>query len=176
MERVAQVLGTNNMSRPTTTIHGHPLANNRGVLRVSRAVLYAKLSGTAGKCYWCKCALTWGTLCADHVDGDPENNKPANLVGSCRGCNANREDGTGYGRRGPKPCAVCGEPFHAGKHQKTQTHCSLSCARKNRPKRGSSVAHGSRTRYVKGCRCVECRHANTEWARTNRMRKAITNY
>ncbi len=154
------------MKRPWKIIHGHPLASRGGQVRVSRAVLYEKLSGIAGNCNWCGCALTWKTLCADHLDSNTENNVPENIVGSCRGCNANREDGTGRGRKKGKKCVGCGEVFIGGKHHHRQLHCSATCAYLHKKKRPRKVAHGTRSYYTgSGCRCSECKDANSRYNR-----------
>lgn len=155
--------------RPTMHLPGHPLAPPSGRVRVSRVVLYDKLDGQAGDCHWCGDALTWETLCADHLNGTTNDNRPENLVGSCRGCNANRSDGTGHGRREPKLCEWCGAPFlklGRGSHHGTARFCSASCANSATAKRGPRSPHGTRTRYVSHkCRCVECRAANTAYTR-----------
>lgn len=147
--------------------HAHPLAKGKGRVRLSRYVLYNKLDGNPGHCNWCKEELSWDTLCADHLDSDTMNDVPENLVGSCRGCNANREDGTGHGRQQPKTCPECDGEFIGGSHHKTQTYCSLECARKNHPKTGTKAQHGERSRYVYGCRCELCKKVNTEYWRDN---------
>lgn len=140
--------------------HGHALANSHGDIRFSRYLLFEDRNGVAGVCFWCNCELTWKTLCADHLDSDNSNDVIGNLVASCRGCNANREDGTGHGRKQPKKCKDCGMLFVC-KHQNTQVYCSEECARKNRPKRGTKALHGTRSRYMFGCRCNECKKSNS---------------
>lgn len=143
--------------------HGHALASNTGKVRKSRYILYEKLKGVAGLCHWCDISLTWKTLCADHLDSNIMNDEPDNLVGSCRGCNANRSDGTGFGRRKPVECLSCAVEFTPLYH-KDQRYCSLTCASKSRPKRGSVALHGTRSRYNYGCRCADCKIANiTAW-------------
>lgn len=145
---------------------GHPLASKKdGSIRKSRFVLYEKLNGVAGKCNWCGIVLSWKTLCADHLDGKIMNDTPSNLVASCRGCNANRDDGTRHGRQKPKQCK-CGKSFIGGSHHKHQIYCSNKCSQLNRAKRGTKAPHGTRSRYGYGCRCVEC---NNENLRTSRM-------
>lgn len=153
------------MYRPIIYRHGHQLANEKGAVRESRFVLFEKLNGSAGKCHWCSIALTWKTLCADHLDSNVQNNVPKNLVGSCRGCNANREDGTGHGRLKPKKCPECEILFIAKSHHNIQIYCSEKCAQKNRPRPGTKSKHGTRTRYVFGCRCNKCRYENSRWWR-----------
>lgn len=156
--------------------HLHPLARTGGRIRRSRFVLYEKLEGLAGDCFWCGAALNWATLCADHLDSIIENDTPENLVGSCRGCNANRSDGTDYGRRRPKQCLKCFCFFTGGSHHKQQRYCSEKCAQLSRPKRGSTALHGTRSRYVYGCRCKECKTENLrkwrEWYRKSNAKYA----
>lgn len=141
----------------------HILANKRGYIRKSRFVLYEKLNGLAGVCNWCGCELTWKTLCADHLDSNIMNDTADNLVGSCRGCNANRDDGTGHGRRKVKNCEGCGKSFLPW--TKTRRFCSNKCSQQNRPQKGTKSEHGTRVRYVWGCRCNKCKQANTEYAK-----------
>lgn len=75
----------------------HPLANNQGVVKRSRMVLFDQLEGRGAPCFRCGKHLFWGIdLCADHIDSDSTNDDPSNLRPSCRGCNANRDDGTRF--------------------------------------------------------------------------------
>ena len=142
----------------------HPLANNKGRVKESRFVLFNKLSGMPGNCHWCQIPLTWKTLCADHLDSNIMNNTEENLVGSCRGCNANREDGTGRGRKQPKQCKLCGISFIAKHHHNTHVYCSNKCASKDRPKRiKKDLKHGTRSRYMTGCRCKSCVYSNSHY-------------
>lgn len=141
---------------------GHPLAKSGGRIRKSRFLLFEKLKGKAGRCHWCNTPLTWEVLCADHLDGNIMNDTPENLVGACRGCNANRDDGTNFGRRKPKTCPQCKKDFIGGFHHKAQVYCSITCSAASRPKTGSKAKHGTRSRYVYGCRCDKCRQANTK--------------
>lgn len=142
---------------------GHPLASKDGAIRKSRFVLYEKLKGKSGKCHWCDIELSWKTLCADHLDSNIMNDVPENLVGSCRGCNANREDGTGHGRNKGKLCVHCSKWFKV--YHKKQVYCSNDCARNNRPKRGTKALHGTRSRYNYGCRCIKCCNENLRMSR-----------
>jgi hypothetical protein len=155
------------MSKHYKFIKGHPLAGSEGRIRRSRLVLFNKLNGIAGKCNWCNEELTWKTLCADHLDSNIENDTADNLVGSCRGCNANRDDGTGKGRRKLRSCKKCLRLFLPMKTR--AIYCSCKCANIDRPKRESKASHGTRTKYNYGCRCVECKKAQAkaykEWYR-----------
>ncbi len=143
--------------QPTRYLPSHPLAGKNGKVKVSRMVLHEKLGGVAAPCHWCGCALTWETLCADHLDSDTLNNVPENLVASCRGCNANRDDGTGHGRRPPDPpCEHCGGPIGPYKNRKPRRFCSIRCANLARAPYGTTRPHGTIGRYQYGCRCGEC--------------------
>jgi len=144
---------------------GHPLANSGGRITRSRYVLYQKLGGRKNiVCEWCGCALTWETVCADHVNSDSQDDRPENLVASCRGCNANRADGTGNGRRPKISCSTCGRSFL--RPRRSSRYCSNVCT--PRPIRGSKAYHGTRSRYQYGCRCERCRAENNrrwrEWS------------
>jgi hypothetical protein len=145
---------------------GHPLSRkDDGEIRKSRFVLYEKLGGEAGDCNWCGLALNWETLCADHLDSNIMNDTADNLVASCRGCNANREDGTGRGRKSPKDCKCCGNKFISKSHHKTQLYCSIKCSAASKPKRGTGAKHGTQTRYQYGCRCRKCHARNLKTSR-----------
>jgi len=153
-------------TRPSRYLPSHPLAGKNGKVAVSRLVLYDKLCGVAEPCHWCGCSLIWKTLCADHLDSDGMNNAPENLVPSCRGCNANREDGTGHGRQSadPRRCTHCGRPFVALRpHRHKQIYCSNRCSNLARGPRGSKRPHGTTGRYKYGCRCAECSAAQAAY-------------
>ena len=89
-------------------------------------------------------------LVADHLDWDIHNNDPANLVPSCRICNAHRVKGGGRApiqddelfisngngsrtRATKRYCVICGTDFAARVSQVKVgkgLYCSRSCARK----------------------------------------------
>ena len=81
---------------------GHPLADSRGIVYVHRMVLFDKIGPGPHRCHWCSAKVRWligdgprgvgvdGALITDHLDFDPSNNEPANLVPSCNSCNAGR--------------------------------------------------------------------------------------
>lgn len=147
----------------------HPLADRyRKVLR-SRYIFYESVKGRDQKCHWCKMPLVWKVdLCVDHLDSDSENDSIENLVPSCRGCNANRDDGTGYRRREERRCLTCGASFLPGRP--TAKFCSLGCI-PGRPK-GTRAKHGTRARYVYGCRCRACKTENSRaWLEWKNKRK-----
>ena len=143
----------------------HPVSSN-GKVKESRYIYYENTKDKPQKCNWCGMKLIWRTgngqskfkdsLCVDHLDRDEENNQISNLVASCRQCNANRHT---YGRRELIKCLNCGEEFLP--RRRTTKYCSVKCASKNRPKRGSKAKHGTRVRYMYGCRCDKCIKANS---------------
>jgi hypothetical protein len=72
----------------------HPLASSEGYVGVHRAMFYATSGAGPHKCVWCGRTLRFGrfagdrdNLVVDHLDGDPTNNFPANLVPACWVCN-----------------------------------------------------------------------------------------
>ena len=80
--------------RVLTGQHDHPLAMPTGDLLEHRSVLFSQIAAGPHLCHWgCGRSLEWGGIrgiIADHLDGDPLNNDPANLVPSCNPCNAHR--------------------------------------------------------------------------------------
>lgn len=150
------------MGRLSVRRPGHPLASPvNGRVKTARLVLYEKLDGQPGSCHWCNEPLTWETLCADHVNEIEDDNRPENLVGACRGCNANR--GMHRARIIPEPCPVCGQLFNRRSDCRT---CSLTCGQRLAKRRPIHIVHGRRSEYVRGCRCPECRTAALEYERT----------
>lgn len=80
-----------NMHRP-----GHPLAGRNGHVYEHRYVLFELIGYGPHLCHWCNAPVTWspkGTpscLQVDHLSDDGADNRPENLVPSCRDCNATR--------------------------------------------------------------------------------------
>ena len=81
---------------------GHPLATKDGRIPRNRLVLYEKIGPGPHKCHWCPRELNWyagvrsheapfNYLAADHLDRNPRNDDPANLVPSCLKCNLHRD-------------------------------------------------------------------------------------
>jgi ssDNA-binding Zn-finger/Zn-ribbon topoisomerase 1 len=80
----------------------HPLAAGKhGRVATHRYVLYEKLGPGPHPCHWCGIEINWttggngpgcpaGALVADHVNGDPHDNRPENLVAACNACNTLR--------------------------------------------------------------------------------------
>lgn len=80
---------------------GHALADKRGDVFEHRMVLLAKIGPGTHPCHWCKRPVQWdlpryhdAKLTTDHLDVNPGNNHPDNLVPSCHGCNTARQDKT----------------------------------------------------------------------------------
>lgn len=77
------------------TRHGHPLADKWGHVLEHRVVLYEKIGPGEHPCHWCGVTVRWEAgraagITVDHVDFDPSNNTPANLVPACNACNVRR--------------------------------------------------------------------------------------
>lgn len=76
---------------------GHPLANPRhSRVYEHRAVLYDTIGPGPHPCRWCGVMLDWLpgvdplAIHADHLNGYGDDNRPENLVPSCRNCNPTR--------------------------------------------------------------------------------------
>lgn len=76
------------LSLDGTTVH----------VRTHRLVLWDKIGPGPHPCHWCGRELVWrpgehaggNTLTVDHVNGDPKDNTPSNLVAACQACNVTR--------------------------------------------------------------------------------------
>jgi hypothetical protein len=74
----------------------HSLAMANGKVYVHRAVLYDDIGPRAHPCHWCGTTLLWKAdaddqrLTVDHLNDDGADNRPENLVPSCRSCNIGR--------------------------------------------------------------------------------------
>ena len=75
---------------------GHPLADKYGRAYAHRVTLYDMIGPGEHRCHWCSALVKWapkgtpGELHPDHINGDGGDNRPENLVPSCRGCNTAR--------------------------------------------------------------------------------------
>jgi len=136
----------------------HPLANKNGQVRVHRAVLFDLIGDGTHPCRWCGKPVTWrrpgagwgtqnglGVLLPDHLDGNPRNNAPENLVPSCNHCNVWRSSPRkvrddelfvlhSYGwrvRAMRRICETCGAEFlaRANLPPGSGRFCSVPCAR-----------------------------------------------
>jgi hypothetical protein len=74
----------------------HPLAGSGGRVYAHRAVLYDKIGPGPHPCHWCGALVDWlpkahpNELQPDHLNGMGDDNRPENLVASCRPCNVGR--------------------------------------------------------------------------------------
>src|SRR5688500_10582356 len=134
---------------------GHPIAPPGGVLPLSRVTLYDKIGPGPHSCNWCEREVTWEAeryspeaLLADHLNHDPSDDRPENLVAACNACNAHRRkdgDAPPIGesektviRGGRKTravelfCQICANPFLVNPAEFNTGRgrtCSRSCAR-----------------------------------------------
>lgn len=134
----------------------HPLAPPSGIFAVARVVLYDKIGSDEQACHWCQKPIRWengrgpDAIVVDHLDWNPANDAPDNLVPSCRICNAQRTRQAGGSklitlgeptvlRRGRPTravtlyCQVCGSEFLTAPAELNSGRgrtCSRSCARK----------------------------------------------
>lgn len=71
---------------------GHPLATDGAPRYVyqHRRVYYEANGGGPFSCHHCGKVVSWSDMHVDHLDDDPANNEPPNLVASCPTCNQRR--------------------------------------------------------------------------------------
>ena len=80
----------------TVPAKGHPLAHANGRAYEHRVVLYDLIGPGTHECFWCGVMVEWGPkgspdeLQPDHLNNDGGDNRPENLVPSCRRCNTTR--------------------------------------------------------------------------------------
>lgn len=77
----------------------HPLACHNGEIKEHRKVLYDLLGAGEHDCHLCGKVLDWAEMVVDHLDGDPLNNSPENLMPACRKCNWDRQNPLSSGNR-----------------------------------------------------------------------------
>lgn len=79
----------------------HPIASVDGRVLIYRLALYDLIGPGTHPCHWCSTPVTWTNqssrgrrthrdLVVDHLDGNPRNNEPNNLVPACSRCNVLR--------------------------------------------------------------------------------------
>lgn len=75
----------------------HPLASPTGSAWEHRSVLFDKIGDGNHPCHWCGTELDWfldrrnpAALQVDHLNSIGDDNRPENLVPSCRNCNVAR--------------------------------------------------------------------------------------
>ena len=142
--------------RTVSVPSGHPLCTPKGTyVYEHRLVLWNKIGPGEHRCHHgCGRVVAWkpgagarrGSLVVDHLDDNPHNNEPSNLVPSCNPCNQGRKirkrairddetfvvcSTTGVRKRAvPLICGECGGRFAAPARRdgKLQKFCSRSCA------------------------------------------------
>ena len=74
----------------------HPLASKHGNVYLHRMVLFDEIGPGPHQCHWCEAEVDWlpkgdpRELHPDHLNDDGADNRPENLVPSCRRCNSLR--------------------------------------------------------------------------------------
>lgn len=134
----------------------HPLAGSTGLLSAARAILYERLGPGWHHCHWCSGGIRWlrghqgnntRAILADHLDSNPLNDAPENIVPACGRCNGSRTQsvkdnephivrpsGTRV-RAVARNCEACGTAFlvvRAELNSGRGRFCSRSCARRKR--------------------------------------------
>lgn len=80
----------------TRYVPSHPLAAKDGRVYEHRLVLHAEIGAGPHACHWCGTEVDWLPKCdprelqPDHLNNDGGDNRPENLVPSCRRCNGAR--------------------------------------------------------------------------------------
>ena len=145
----------------------HPLLPpNRRTMGEHRLILWEKIGSGSHPCHHCGQTVTWspgkglckGALVVDHLDDNPRNNDPDNLVPSCHTCNKSRtvrhdhiRDDEPFvisrsGRRVravPAICEECHEDFLAPRRNvRPQRFCSPACSSRN-ARRKTLAKYGS---------------------------------
>lgn len=70
---------------------GHPLQRSSSSrVYQHRAVFYRHHGSGPFSCHWCGIGVTWETMHVDHLNDNPKDNTPSNLVASCPPCNQQR--------------------------------------------------------------------------------------
>jgi hypothetical protein len=138
---------------------GHPIAPAGGLVAEARFVLYEKVGPGPHPCHWCGKVVPWVVgqkgnvdecIVADHLNADPLNDSPENLVVSCGRCNRTRGarvpddelfivrangDRLRVGQR--RTCRTCGGEFETtGTYR---NYCSRSCQPSRAKKKAASA-------------------------------------
>lgn len=157
----------------------HPLT--RGLTKVineHRVLLYSRIGPGSHPCYWCGVLVTWqpgartskGALVVDHVDRDPTNNGPGNLVPCCQGCNKlnsartvtdsepSRRKSKGSRVRGEtRTCAQCGNEFVTwGFRPDRGRYCSRPCLSLSQTTRMPRTCQGCGMLFTPGKQTSKC--------------------
>lgn len=120
------------------TMHGHPLADRWGHVLEHRVVLYDKIGPGTHPCHWCERPVTWMARDAEQLDGDhldfnPSNNSPGNLVPSCDPCNVRRNLDRRWAGPDwiPMACTGCGHAWRSRAKPGHWIHCP-ACRAQNK--------------------------------------------
>lgn len=176
----------------------HPLRGKRGEVFEHRVVLYDHIGPGPHPCHWCGSPVDWRVraqwasfrgdeLVVDHLDGNPQNNDPANLVPSCFTCNTRRgpniiREGEPYlvrsnGNRiraDKTTCQTCGAHFLYAPQLTDGKYCSRACSNKGKERAICGNGHpmeGDNIYVWNGRRsCAACRKASAK--RQDAKRKA----
>ena len=72
---------------------GHPMAFacHPTWAYTHRVIAYDKYGDGVITCHWCSSKREWAKLTVDHLDDNPKNNDPNNLVPACPTCNNQRQ-------------------------------------------------------------------------------------
>jgi len=139
--------------RRMVNVPQHPLTSTSSIIPEYRKLLYEAIGSGTHPCHHCGIPVTWSpgagctsdALVVDHLDRNPRNDSPENLVPSCQRCNVLNSSRTvrdhesfrvvkhGTRLRGEaRSCEQCGSPFVAypDKRPGRGRFCSRSCARK----------------------------------------------
>ncbi len=133
----------------------HALAGNTGLVSAARAILFNRIGAGWHSCHWCGRKIRWrigksgnlvDAVIADHVNNDPLDDAPENIVASCGACNGTRTQAIRTGelfvtnpngtraRAVERQCQTCQSTFLVVPAQLNKPgkgrYCSLSCARK----------------------------------------------
>lgn len=81
----------------TRHMKGHPLASKHNIVYVHRQVLFDTIGPGEQQCHWCAKPIAWfldktdpDSIHVDHLNSIGDDNRPENLVASCRACNSTR--------------------------------------------------------------------------------------
>lgn len=145
---------------------GHPLlapGATQPVIAEHRVILYARIGPGTHPCHHCGTPVTWttngvvpGALITDHLNRDPSDNRPENLVPSCWSCNMRNaaralrpeelvvQHGNATTRGEVRTCAMPGCPatFEVAPAKKRRC-CSRRCGQRLRRLEEATISSGT---------------------------------
>lgn len=71
---------------------GHPVARGKARAYEHRVVFYDAHGAGPFSCHWCGKRVGWSDMHVDHLNDDVQDNRVANLVAACPGCNLHRNE------------------------------------------------------------------------------------